>query len=505
MNPSAAPGDIDRRLEEFRAVRERIEASILPLATSVDGRSFTFQASLHGLDLQPGAYVVLEHAAGSRLGQVLSLALATEEATALEQTMTEAGGTARSRVLARLARGEGTILGGDGRPFHDAHARPATPDEVRAWLDGATSSHAQLEVGELALAPGVPYALDASGFGRHSFMCGQSGSGKTYSLGVVLERLLLETGLPIVVLDPNSDYVHLADARADVEPTEAARYAEAALGVAVRGAGDGQRLGLRGRDLDADQQAALLRLDPIADRQEYAELARLVAEAAPGSLEEVAAAGGDIARQLALRASNLGVDRWPLWVRAQGASVADDLQGREARCLVVDLGSLDSRDEQALVAGTVLRTLWRERARREPVLVVIDEAHNVCPQRPDDELTALATEDAIRIAGEGRKYGIYLLLSTQRPDKLHVNVLSQCDNLVLMRMNSAADLGVVAEVFSFAPPGLVERATAFRQGEALVAGKICSHPALIRFGARFSEEGGGDVPATWAARGHHPA
>jgi putative heme transporter len=49
-------------------------------------------------------------------------------------------------------------------------------------------------------------------------------------------------------------------------------------------------------------------------------------------------------------------------------------------------------------------------------------------------------------------------------------------------------------------PGLLERATAFGQGEALAAGKISSHPALIRFGARISEEGGADVPATWAER-----
>jgi len=507
VNPTAAAtGDVDDRIAEFRSLRESIEASILPLATSVDGRSFTFQASLHGLDLQPGAYVVLEHAAGSRLGQVLSLALATEEATALEQPIAGAGGTTHSRVFARLARGAGTILGGDGGPFHDALARPAAPDEVRAGLEGGTGGRARLEVGELALAPGVAYALDAGGFGRHTFMCGQSGSGKTYSLGLVLEQLLLETELRIVVLDPNSDYVRLAELRADADSATAARYADAALGVTVRSAGDrGERLGVRARDLDADQQAALLRLDPIADREEYAELARIVAEAGAGRLREVAAAAGGEGRQLALRASNLGVDRWPLWVDGRDASVVDDLHSGDARCLIVDLGSLGSREEQAVVAGTVLRALWRERARREPVLVVIDEAHNVCPTDPQDAVMALATEDAIRIAGEGRKYGIYLLLATQRPDKLHLNVLSQCDNLMLMRMNSAADLDVVADVFSFAPPGLLERATAFRMGEALVAGKICSHPALIRFGARLSEEAGGDVPATWAAQRHRPA
>jgi hypothetical protein len=40
---------------------------------------------------------------------------------------------------------------------------------------------------------------------------------------------------------------------------------------------------------------------------------------------------------------------------------------------------------------------------------------------------------------------------------------------------------------------------AFRQGEALVAGKIASHAAHMRFGAQIAAEGGGDVPASWAA------
>ena len=159
--------------------------------------------------------------------------------------------------------------------------------------------------------------------------------------------------------------------------------------------------------------------------------------------------------------------------------------------------ALATREEQATVAGNVLERLWRRRATREPMAIVIDEAHNVCPADPPDRITALATEDAIRIAGEGRKFGLYLIVVTQRPQKVHENVLSQCDNLVLMRMNSTADLAHVGRLFSFVPAGLIDRATTFSQGEALVAGKIASHPALIRFGARLSEEGGADV-AGWA-------
>ena len=85
-------------------------------------------------------------------------------------------------------------------------------------------------------------------------------------------------------------------------------------------------------------------------------------------------------------------------------------------------------------------------------------------------LAAMATEYAVRIAGEGRKYGLYLLLASQRPQKLHPNVVSQCDNLVLMRMSSSADLAYLAEVFSQVPGSLLGRAPHFTIGQALIAG-----------------------------------
>jgi uncharacterized protein len=478
--------DVRATLEEYRGMREALEAAVLPLATSVDGRRFVFQTTLHGLELEAGGYVTLDAGGSTRLGQLLSLELHHEDATA----------PGMPHVRIRIGRGDGVVLDGDPRPFHDAVARRALSDEVAAWLDRVRPERARLEVGELALAPGVPLALDAGGFGRHTFLCGQSGSGKTYSLGVLLEHLLMETDLRVVVLDPNSDYVRVGEVRDGVGAEVADRYSAVAGGVAVRSGTTGPaRLRVRFRDLSPAHQAAVLRLDPLTDPQEYAQLTALVEDESIRSLEDLAESD---AEALKLRARNLGVDRWAVWPGPEGESLPEELESATApRCLVVDLGSLPSRDEQALTAAAVLERVWRRRARREPLAIVIDEAHNVCPAEPPDPLTALATEDAIRIAGEGRKFGLYLIVVTQRPQKVHENVLSQCDNLVLMRMNSAADLGHVARVFSFAPAGLMERATTFRQGEALVAGKIVSHPALIRFGARITPEGGADV-AGWA-------
>ena len=204
-------------------------------------------------------------------------------------------------------------------------------------------------------------------------------------------------------------------------------------------------------------------------------------------------------RRLIERVTNLGVARWGVWAREDPGSLFDAIDDPSLRMVVVDVGSLATREEQALVAESVLGHLWQRRARREPVLLVIDEAHNVCPREPDDPLTALATAHAVRIAGEGRKFGLYMLVASQRPAKVHENVLSQCDNLVLMRLNSAADAALIAELYGFVPPALISLATDFRLGEALVAGKLASHPMIMRFGKRVAQEGGTDVSADWAA------
>jgi uncharacterized protein len=482
---------LDERLEAFRANRRELEAAILPLATSLDGRQFSFQASLHELDLQAGGYVMLESNGSARLGQIVALRLAREEVAGVEGT----------DIPVRHVQGEGAILEGADRPFHDAMLRSATPDEVRAWAQRTARPRARLAVGELSLAPGVPLELDAGGFDRHTFLCGQSGSGKTYSLGLILERLLADTELRLVILDPNSDYVRLGSVREGADAAPAARYREVAGGVEVHSAAAGADRPLRValRELDTRAQAALLRLDPIADRDEYAELAAALAADPPPTLEDLMASDRPEARRLGTRVRNLGVHEHGLWARGEPGTVLDALEDDGPRCLVVDLGSLPTREEQAVTAAAVLGRLWSRRARRLPMLVVIDEAHNVCPGRPEDPLTALAADTVVRIAAEGRKFGLYLLVSTQRPQKVHENVISQADNLVLMRLNSAADAAFAQAVFSFVPPELVARSATFRLGEALVAGKISSHPALLRFGARVAEEGGADVPATWAA------
>jgi DNA helicase HerA-like ATPase len=456
--------------------------------TSVDGRAFVVDVPVERLELRVGGYVAVDDGrSGERLGYVTDIALADGDR--------------------RTALVDGRMLEGPAVPFGGASVRVATPREVTHWLEGARPARASLDVGTLTFADGVPLGLDAGAFDRHTFLCGQSGSGKTYALGTILERLLVETTLRIVVLDPNSDFVRLGELRDGVDGEVGARYAAAAQ-VDVRRAGEtgDRRLHVRFRDFDAAERAAVLRLDPIDDREEYGALLDAVeradetlASTVQESIQQLLELSGSF-RALGVRARNLGVDRWEVWSGNDIGALEDLVQPGGPRCVVADLGSLGSRGEQAVAAESLLAALWRRRAEREPMLIVIDEAHNVCPSRPEDPLTALATEHAERIAGEGRKFGLVLLVATQRPQKVHENVVSQCDNLVLMRMNSRSDLAVLSEIFSFVPHSLLGLATEFRQGEAVVAGKLVPSPTLGRFGPRWSVEGGADVAADWAAR-----
>jgi DNA helicase HerA-like ATPase len=167
--------------------------------------------------------------------------------------------------------------------------------------------------------------------------------------------------------------------------------------------------------------------------------------------------------------------------------------------MIVDIGSLATPSERTAVSLAILGNRWRLRRERHPVLIAIDEAHNVLPASTDDPMLESAVELGVLIAGEGRKFGLHLFIASQRPGKVHPNVLSQCDNLLLMRMNGAADVADLEAVFSHIPPMLLRESLTFGLGQALVAGPLAPLPVLAQVGTRLTREGGGDVPTTWTA------
>jgi len=119
------------------------------------------------------------------------------------------------------------------------------------------------------LDSGEPAELNAARFNRHTFWCGQSGSGKTYALGVVLEQLLAHSALPIVIFDPNADFVRLGEVRPEAANSSTAEALAGRDIRVLRPASETSPLRVRFPDLPLAIKAGMLRLDPLVDRAEY--------------------------------------------------------------------------------------------------------------------------------------------------------------------------------------------------------------------------------------------
>ncbi len=514
--PAVAPVDLfeSRRhlLDQFPVVEQ---------AFSAGGRQAQLIAGL-GSAVDLGSLVVIDDERGEPLvAQVHSQELAERPVGQIDAPVDLAmgdGAAARTLSLtpmARFVRSDLTVLGRlrggtflrevPAEGFRECRFRAATDDEIREVRAALAGSAPTIAVGEVAGSPAVEARLRSAGFSRHTFLCGQSGSGKTYATGVLLERLRLGTDLPLVVFDPNSDHVHLGELRDDArDAPEAARFAALADQILVaRARGhEGALLAIHFSDLARREQILLLGLDPVADLALTSAFRQATTDLAlPFSVADVreaaAALGTDAGLDLATRIENLEVEEWGVWCRPGERSLVEAAPLQQ-RCLVVDLGSLERAQERTLVALAFLRYLWARRVEKRPVLLVVDEAHNAFPSHPANALEAAASAVGVSIAAEGRKYGLHLLLATQRPAKVEANVVTQCDNLVLLRVNATADVDDLCRTFSHVPPGLIAQAPELGLGELLLAGPIAEVPLRARIGRRLSPEGGGDLPTDWA-------
>jgi hypothetical protein len=181
--------------------------------------------------------------------------------------------------------------------------------------------------------------------------------------------------------------------------------------------------------------------------------------------------------------------------------------------------SLDSVREadSLLVVNTALTQLWRSAKKawhkasqdkasqqssasdkRVPTFVVIDEAQNYAPRSTQNPLRARATEKFLQIAAEGRKYGVYLFLATQRPTKLHNELVPECENSCLLRVQSRLDTKFASDALGIAPTA-ADNAPSFTQGQGLISGRWTISDVAIdaKFAPARSVVSGGGLPETW--------
>ncbi|MDR6553961.1 ATP-binding protein [Paenibacillus qinlingensis] len=136
----------------------------------------------------------------------------------------------------------------------------------------------------------------------------------------------------------------------------------------------------------------------------------------------------------------------------------------------------------SLVARLVFQVQqWSASSLRHPIALVCDEAHLYLPNRmAADAAEARALAHFERIAKEGRKYGVSLLIISQRPSELNTTVMSQCNNVVALRLSNQADKSAVANLLPENLGGIQDQLPTLGVGEAIVVGDSCLLPSRIK-------------------------
>jgi DNA helicase HerA-like ATPase len=128
-----------------------------------------------------------------------------------------------------------------------------------------------------------------------------------------------------------------------------------------------------------------------------------------------------------------------------------------------------------------------------PILLVYEEAHKYVPNSELAKFRAskLSIE---RIAKEGRKYGVTLLLSSQRPSEISETIFSQCSNFLAMRLTNPSDQGYVARLLPDTLGDLCEKLPTLSAGEALLIGEAVVMPSLVKVAPCDPSPSSNDIP-----------
>jgi DNA helicase HerA-like ATPase len=146
------------------------------------------------------------------------------------------------------------------------------------------------------------------------------------------------------------------------------------------------------------------------------------------------------------------------------------------------------------VVDKILRDTWGEATTSglaRPVFFILEEAHNFVPGGQGAK--SQAAHIIKRIASEGRKFGLFLILVTQRPYKIHGDTLSQCNSQIIMRLTNPQDQLAVKQSSEGISEGLLADLPGLNVGEAVILGPIVRVPVMVRIGHRQSAQGGNDI------------
>ncbi len=371
--------------------------------------------------------------------------------------------------------------------------RRAEPDFIRKVLGLKDDYKTCAYIGMLR-GYDMPMMLDINNLvQRHVSILAKTGGGKSYISGDIIEELM-KHNVTCVIVDPHGEYGAMrepsesGDERFGIEPHG---YSDSIIEFGVQECDDMKPLRFTFKSLDSRD---ILDLLPSSDSKNGLSALNKAMEAVKERkplysvrdvIDELSAS--ESGKVYSLMADLEAVDALGLFAE-RGTHITELIQ--KGKTTILNLKGVAPDIQQIIVRrlGTMLFEL-RKADKVPPLMMVLEEAHNYCPQNEGTLCKKIITT----IASEGRKFGLGLMVISQRPAKIDKNVLSQCGTQIILKVTNPNDLKAITASIEGLTGGMEQDIPGLPIGTAMVVGAGIQTPMLVEVRPRESRHGGASV------------
>ncbi|WP_367343466.1 ATP-binding protein [Methanomethylovorans sp.] len=337
---------------------------------------------------------------------------------------------------------------------------------------------------------------------KHCSILAKTGSGKSYTAGVLLEEML-DRKVPLLIIDPHSEYASLKEegvistevaGRFKVAPRSYAQYVTVytPANKSLNPKAD-EVFRLNGINLTAKELSGAFPNNFTSTHIGilYEAIDKIKAEKDNYTLDDI----------IFEVKNNDSKAKWNIIsfleeIRETGilstnpTSIEDLVQ--PGRASIIDFKGV-APDIQSMVVARLCSTLFEARKMNTipPGMLVIEEAHNYAPEKG---FSKTLSSDVLRtIASEGRKFGLGMMVISQRPARVDKNILSQCGTQIIMKVTNPNDLKAISKGLEGVSSYVEDKLMRLPPGVAMLVSTDIERPILVDIRVRKSKHGGESV------------
>ncbi len=334
---------------------------------------------------------------------------------------------------------------------------------------------------------------------KHCSILAKTGSGKSYTAGVLIEELL-EKNAPLLIIDPHGEYITLKyENRSEEERKQMEKFGISPKGYAtkvvvytpanfsINPAAD-KLFRIDGINLSVNE---LYDLFPLSDAQLgvlYQSINEIKAEKEFYTIEDIIKKVSESKSSAKWRIIHFLEKIRETGILSDSPTRIEDLV-KVGEASIIDMKGAEPKLQQ-LIVYRICKEVFESRkmGKIPPFMLVIEEAHNFCPERGFEK--AISSNILRTIASEGRKFGLGLLVISQRPARVDKNVISQCNTQIILRVTNPNDIRALSRGLEFMSSEMEEEIKRIPQGVALLSSPSIEMPILVDVRVRRSEHGG---------------